>query len=136
MDAQALLTNSGNTTVLSSTLFKPYQIAMTQELQKTSLKFDLSTNWIDYHEALGQLEENNSDCAANDDVLCKKVDAYLLAALEKSKKAAKDKDPGAQIAKSDAQPPALKSLQNHALPADSITESKQMLTETENLFES
>lgn len=52
MDAQSIVTNGGNVSLLSSTLLKPYQMALVQELHKTSLKLDLSTKSVSLKEAL------------------------------------------------------------------------------------
>ena len=58
MDAQSLLTNSGNINLLSSTLLKPYQMTLIHALTKTSLKFDLTTRWVSLEEAHHELMEN------------------------------------------------------------------------------
>ena len=51
MDAQSIVTNCGNVSLLSSSLLKPYQMALIQELHKTSLKMDLTTKVVGLREA-------------------------------------------------------------------------------------
>lgn len=52
MDAQSIVTNGGNVSLLSSTLLKPYQMALVQELHKTNLNMDLTTKVVSLREAL------------------------------------------------------------------------------------
>ena len=52
MDAQSIVSNGGHVGLLSSTLLKPYQMALVQELHKSSLKMDLSTKTVGLKEAL------------------------------------------------------------------------------------
>lgn len=75
MDAQSIVTNSGNISLLSSSLLKPYQMALIQELNKTNLKMDLSTKSVPLREALDQLNTNSSQDSRS--LISKKIDEFL-----------------------------------------------------------
>lgn len=74
MDAESLLKNSGNINLLSSTLLQPYQMAIIQGLIRTSLKFDLTTEWVGFEQATKILAGTDTK---NSDALSDKIDSFL-----------------------------------------------------------
>ena len=82
MDAQSIVTNGGNVSLLSSTLLKPYQMALVQELHKTSLSMDLSTKVVSLREALDELKAGNNSSLPDSDLLSAKIDSYINKAIQ------------------------------------------------------
>lgn len=71
-----MVTNGGNVSLLSSTLLKPYQMALIQELHKTNLKMDLSTKSVSLREALSSLKTTSS--LKSENLISMKIDRFLL----------------------------------------------------------
>lgn len=79
MDAQSIMSNSGKINVLSSTLLKPYQMTIMQEIQRSSLNMDLSSKQMTLGDAMSQL--NRDDGENHSDLLSTKIDDFIQGLL-------------------------------------------------------
>lgn len=76
LDAQNIMINSGNISFLSGTILKPYQMALVQNLQKTSLTMDIKSTFVpSLSNAAEKLRKNLTSEKKN--ILKCKIDEYL-----------------------------------------------------------
>lgn len=73
------MSNSGKINVLSSTLLKPYQMTIMQEIQRSSLNMDLSSKQMTLGDAMSQL--NRDDGENHSDLLSTKIDDFIQGLL-------------------------------------------------------